>query len=219
MAGRPISPDKVLIADGDPQTVTAMGQELRAVGFDVLEAFDGSTVFDLCMVHTPSLAIIGYAISGSSGVTIAKEITSRTSVPVVLMSADSSETVVHDATAVGVIAFLLQPIDVRQLLPAVRIAIQRSRDHQALRLRAEQLNTALQGGRNVSLAAGLLMATFHIGREEAFERLRRHARSNRVRLEEVASELLRATDEAAKLYESLRQQVSTGKPHTLCRDS
>jgi two-component system, response regulator PdtaR len=88
-----------------------------------------------------------------------------------------------------------------------------------LRSRSEQLNAALQGGRNVSLAAGLLMATFHIGREEAFERLRRHARSNRVRLEEVASELLRAVDEAAKLYEPLSQQVSTAKTNILCRNS
>ena len=219
MAGRPISPDKVLVADGDAQTVAALGQQLRVAGFEVLEAFDGPSVFDACMVHSPSVAIIGYAISGSSGVAIAQEVTNRTSVPVVLMSADCGEAAAREATAAGFVAFLLQPVDARQLLPAVRIAIQRSREYQALRARAEQLNAALQSGRNVSLAAGLLMATFHIGREEAFERLRRHARSNRVRLEEVASELIRATDEAAKLYESLSQQVSTGKPHTLCRNS
>ena len=135
------------------------------------------------------------------------------------MSAQSGEAVVREATAAGVMAFLLHPVDTRQLLPVVRIALQRARDLHALRSRAEQLNTALQGGRNVSMAAGLLMAMFHVGREEAFERLRRYARSNRVRLEEVASELLRATDEAAKLYESLSQQVSTGKPHKLCRSS
>jgi response regulator NasT len=105
------------------------------------------------------------------------------------------------------------------LLPVVRLAVQRARDYQALRSRAEQLDAALQGGRNVSLAAGLLMATFHIGREDAFERLRRHARSNRVRLEEVASELLRATEETTKLYEALSQQVPTGKAQTLCRNS
>jgi AmiR/NasT family two-component response regulator len=219
MAGRPISPDRVLVADSDTHTVAAVGQELRAAGFEVLEAFDGPSAFDACMAHTPSLAIVSYVISGSTGVEVAHEITNRASVPVVLMSAASSEAVVREATAAGVMAFLLQPVDARQLLPVVRIALQRARDLHALRSRAEQLNAALQGGRNVSMAAGLLMATFHIGREEAFERLRRHARSNRVRLEEVASELLRATDEAAKLYESLSQQVSTGKPHTLCRSS
>jgi response regulator NasT len=219
MTGRPISADKILVADGDLRTVAAVGQALRAAGFDVLEAFDGPSAFDACMVHTPSLAIIGYAVTGSSGVEIAQEITNRTPVPVVLMSADGNDAIVREAVAAGVLAFLLHPVDARQLLPVVRIAVQRARDYHALRSRAEQLNSALQGGRNVSLAAGLLMAMYHIGREEAFERLRRHARSNRVRLEEVASELLRATEEAAKLYEALSQQVSTIKTPTLCRNS
>jgi len=219
MGGRSISPDKVLVADHDAPTVAAVGQALRAAGFDVLEAFDGPSAFDACMVHAPSLAIIGYGIAGSTGLEIAHEIINRTSVPVVLLSAISNDVIVREAVAASVSGFLLKPIDVRQLLPVVRIALQRARDYLALRSRAEQLNEALQGGRNVSLAAGLLMATFHIGREEAFERLRRHARSNRVRLEEVASELLRATDEAAKLYESLSHQVSTGKPPILCRNS
>jgi AmiR/NasT family two-component response regulator len=219
MAGRPMSPNRVLVADDDVQTVAAVGQVLRAAGFDVLEAFDGPGAFDACMAHTPSLAIMGCPISGSTGVKAVHEITSRTSVPVVLMSAASDEALVHEAIAAGVIAFLLKPVDARQLLPAVRIALQRASDFKALRARAEQLNAALQGGRNVSLAAGLLMATLHIGREEAFERLRRHARSNRIRLEEVASELIRATDEAARLYESLSHQVPAGKPQALCRDS
>ena len=214
-----MAPDRVLVADDDVRTVAAVGQGLRAAGFDVLEAFDGPSAFDACMAHTPSLAIMGYPISGSTGVKAVHEITSRTSVPVVLMSTESDEALVREAIAAGVIAFLLKPVDARQLLPAVRIALQRASDFKALRARAEQLNAALQGGRNVSLAAGLLMATLHIGREEAFERLRRHARSNRIRLEEVASELLRATDEAARLYESLSHQVPAGKPHALCRDS
>lgn len=217
MAGRPISPDRVLVADGDARIVAAVGQQLRAAGFDVLEAFDGPSAFDACMAHAPSLAIVSNAMAGSASV--AHEITSRTAVPVVLMSADGGEAVAREVTAAGAIGFLLQPVDTRQLLPVVRIAIQRARDYQALRSRAEQLNSALQGGRNVSLAAGLLMATFHVGREEAFERLRRYARSNRVRLEDVASELLRTTDEAAKLYEALSHQVSTGKSNTLCRNS
>lgn len=209
-----MSPERVLVADDDVLTVAAVGQVLRAARFEVLEAFDGPSAFDACIAHTPSLAIIGYPISGSTGVKTAHEITSRTSVPVVLMSAASDEALVHEAIVAGVIAFLLKPVDARQVLPAIRIALQRAGDYKALRARVEQLNAALQGGRNVSLAAGLLMATLHIGREEAFERLRRHARSSRIRLEEVAGELLRVTDEAAKLYGLLSRQASAGKRHT-----
>jgi AmiR/NasT family two-component response regulator len=83
------------------------------------------------MVHAPSLAIISYEMSSSTG--IAHEIANRTSVPVVLMSTCSDAAVVREAVAAGVIGFLLQPVDARQLLPVVRIALQRARDFQALR--------------------------------------------------------------------------------------
>ena len=64
MAGGPMSPDRILVADGDARTVAVVAQELRAAGFDVLEAFDGPTAFDACMVHAPSLALISYIIPG-----------------------------------------------------------------------------------------------------------------------------------------------------------
>jgi hypothetical protein len=44
------------------------------------------------------------------------------------------------------------------------------------------------------------------------ERLRRHARSNRIRLEEVASELLRVNDETVKLHEALSHHATARKP-------
>jgi response regulator NasT len=98
------------------------------------------------------------------------------------------------------------------------VAIQRGRDIRALRVQAEQLNTALQSGRAVGLAAGLLMARFRLSREEALERLRRHARSNRIRLEEVASELLRVHEESARLYGSLSHCTPTQKVGARCTD-
>jgi DNA-binding response OmpR family regulator len=66
MVGRPISFDRVLVADSDARIVAFVGQELRAAGFDVLEAFDGPSALDACMVHAPSLAIISYKMSSST---------------------------------------------------------------------------------------------------------------------------------------------------------
>ncbi len=215
-----IAPNKILLADNDPVLVATVGRELREAGFEVLEAFDSSTAFDLCMEQTPSLAIIDQAISGATGIEIAQQIANHTSVPTVLTSNSSDETLVRNATAAGALAFLLKPVDSRQLLAMVRVAFQRGRDFRALRVQAEQLNTALQSGRNVGLATGLLMARFRIGRDEALERLRRHARSNRIRLEEVATELLRMNDESVKMYDALSHCASAkAKSSARCSDT
>jgi AmiR/NasT family two-component response regulator len=202
----------VLVADDDPLIVATLGHGLRAAGFDVFEAFDGPSALDACVAHNPSLAIIDYAMPGPNGVEMARLIAARTSVPVIFLSASSDEAVVREAIAAGAMTFLVKPIDTQQLLPVVRTALERAREFQALRSQADQLNTALQTGRNVSIATGLLMAKLQIGQQEALERMRRHARSKRIRLEAFATELLRANDEAGKLYESLSNRIEARPP-------
>src|SRR5450756_136301 len=79
----------------------------------------------------------------------------------------------------------------------VRLAM--TAELQTLREQARQLTTALQTGRNVGVATGILMAQFHISQQEALERLRRQARSKRARLDEVAAELLAAAEQFTAL--------------------
>jgi two-component system, response regulator PdtaR len=214
-----ITANKVVLADEDPLLMATLGRELREAGFEVLEAVDGPAAFDLCMGHAPSATVIDYALSCSTGMEVAHQIANHTSVAVVLMSTSSDEATVQTAINVGALGFLGKPFAASQLLATVRMAIQRGRDIRALRVQTEQLNAALQSGRNVGLATGLLMARLRIGRNEALDRLRRHARSNRIRLEEVASELLRMHEESLRLYDSLSHHVPARKPGSRCTDS
>ncbi len=47
------------------------------------------------------------------------------------------------------------------------------------------------------------MSRFHLSQKEAYDRLRRQARSTRVRLEDIAVELLRMSEEDTRLYDAL----------------
>ena len=202
----------ILVADDDPLIVATLGYVLRAADFAVAEAFDSASALDACISLSPALAVIDYSMPGMNGVELARQIAAQTSVPVLFLSAYDDEAIVRDAIAAGAMTYLIKPVDTLQVMPAVRTALQRSRELRALRFQADQLNSALQTGPNVSIATGLLMAKFQIGQQEALERLRRHARSKRTRLEAFASELLRATDEAGKMYESLNQRVTAPSP-------
>jgi len=192
---------RVLLADDDRLIVATLGQRLRAAGYEVLEAFDGPSTLETCMTLNPDLAIIDYSMPGMSGVEIARAIASSTNTPVIFLSAYSDEPIVTDAIAAGAMTYLVKPIDTEQLLPIVRAALQRAREFNALRFQAGHLFTALQKDRNVSVAIGLLMSRFNIGQHEAFERLRRHSRSIRAKVEDVATELLSANDEMGRMLE------------------
>lgn len=198
----------ILVADDDPLILSTLSRGLRIAGFEVLEANDGESALQICIAFAPSVALLDYAMPGLSGVELARQIAGSTQVPVVFLSAYSDEAIVDQAIAAGAMSYLVKPIDIPQLLPVIRAAVRRSQELQALRLQTMQLSTALQSGRSVNIATGLLMARFRIGQQEAFERLRHHARSKRARLEEVATELLRVTDAADRCYESLRPAES-----------
>ena len=181
---------------------------LRAARFDTLEALDGLSALTACVSHNPSLAVISHPLPGSHGVELARLIATQTSVPFIFLTTDSDESTLRQAIEAGALAYLLKPIEVRQIVLAVHTALQRAQEIQALRTRAQGLNAALQSERNVYVAIGLLMARFHVSQEEAFERLRRHARSKRTRVEQIATELLSASDQVGKVYEALGQQIS-----------
>jgi two-component system, response regulator PdtaR len=193
----------VLLVDDDPLILETFGQSLREAGFEVIETSDGASALQICITQTPALAVIDYAMPGLSGLDLARQLVAQTDVPFLFLSAYADEKVVQSAVAAGALTFLLKPIDSDALIPPVRTALERSREVMALRSEAERLSAALKIDRNIGVATGLVMARFKIGQVEAFERLRRNARSRRIRLEEVVGELLKATEETAKFYHSL----------------
>jgi two-component system, response regulator PdtaR len=202
----------ILVADDDQLIVMSLSHVLRAAGFDVLEAFDAVSALELCSTRPVSVAIVDYSMPGMNGIEFARLNAARTAVPVIFLSGYSDEEIVGEAIAAGAMTYLVKPVETKHLLPVIRTALQRSRELNALRTQTQQLNSALQSSRPVNIATGLLMARFQIGQEEAFERLRRQARSRRTRLEEVAAELLRMNDEIDKLYGPLSHGAPGHRP-------
>ena len=198
----------VLVAEDDPLALAALVKELRAAQFDTLEVLDGLSTLTACVTHNPALAVISHPLPGAHGVELARLIATQTSVPFIFLSTDSDESTVRQASEAGALAYLLKPLEARQIVPAVRTALQRAQEIQVLRIRAQGLSAAVQSERNVCIATGLLMARFHVSQQEAFERLRRLARSKRTRVEQIATELLSASDQAGRVYEALSQQIS-----------
>lgn len=83
------------------------------------------------------------------------------------------------------------------------------RDDELAALRAEnaQLARAVAQARDVSVVVGILMERFRLGRQAAFENLRGQARARRVRLEDLAAELLAAEERLQRLSDRVAPQA------------
>jgi len=195
---------RALIADDDELVRGLISGWLQDEGFRVLEAADSAAALELCVSQNPDVAIFDFDMPGYSGAELAGVAIEQTETPIVLLSSHDEPPIVELAISAGVLAYLVKPAEQSQLLATVRTVMRRGRELRELRARSDKLGRALEAGRTVNLATGLIMGRMGLTQKEAFESLRQYARSNRARLEEVAEELLRATDAAARLFSRLK---------------
>jgi two-component system, response regulator PdtaR len=198
-----VAVNSILLATDDKLIIATIGGALRSAGFEVTEALDGVSALETCLTIRPSLAVIDDNRSDSDGIQLARQLTERFFVPFVYLSAYDDEAMISAAVAAGAMAYLVKPIDPQQIVPVVRAALRRSQELRALQSQTERLATAVQTGKQIGIATGLIMANLRLDQQEAFERLRRQARARRARLEDFAAELLRVANETGGFYRSL----------------
>ncbi len=181
---------RILIADDDRLILSTLGQGLRDAGYEVLEATDGEAAVHLCDTEQPDLAVLDIRMPGMSGVEAAHLIQQRTEVPFMFLSAYGDKEIVKLAVEQGALGYLVKPVDIPQVVPAIEAALARARELSALRKSEHNLTSALNTGREISMAVGLIMERYRLSRSTAFEVLRSYARSEQLKINQLASTIL-----------------------------
>lgn len=183
---------RILLVDDDRLILATLSKGLKHSGYLVLQAATGEEALRLAHQHRPDLALLDMRMPGMSGLDVAEELR-RDDVPFIFLSAYGETDVVKEAVARGALCYLVKPVDLPQLLPPIEAALGRACEIQALRTNQGHLNAALNNGREISTAVGLVMERYRLPREVAFEVLRNHARANRRKLSDLAGDLIRAS--------------------------
>lgn len=188
-------PNSLLLVDDDRLILTTLGNGLSAVGYRVSVAESADEAEELLAGGLrPDLALLDVRMPGRDGLELARRLDQLDHIPFVLLTAFGDRELVEQANAVGALAYLVKPLDVPQLVPAIEAAIARAGEISELRETRRQLRQALDGDRQISVATGIVMVQHRIGRRAAFEALRRSARSQRKKLAEVADEVVVAQE-------------------------
>lgn len=190
------APRHVLVVDDDRLVLAALAEGLRGVGYRVTGAASAEDALAAAAREAPDLALLDVRMPGMSGIELGARLR-EAGVPFLYLSAYGDRDAVENALEEGALGYLVKPLDIQQIVPSIEAALTRARDLRRLRETEAQLNAALSGTRDISMAVGLLMMRDRINREEAFELLRANARAQRRTAAEVAKELLSS---AEKLY-------------------
>jgi response regulator NasT len=183
----------VLVVDDDRVILATLEVGLHDAGYEVSVAGSAKEAVDLMAKSPPDLAILDVRMPGMDGVELAGYLRERTNIPFLFLSAYGDVDLVRRAVAQGALGYLLKPIDIPNLIPSVEAALARGREIERLRDAETRLQTALATEQKTRTAVGVLMERRRLDPQSAFETLRRHARSQRRKITDVADEVISAT--------------------------
>lgn len=184
----------ILIVDDDRLVLALLARGLEDAGYAVIEASDSAAALDVVQREKPDLALLDVRMPDMSGLRLAEILSSQHGVPFMFLSAYDDSPTIARATALGALGYLVKPLDVPHIVPSIEAALGRAEQIRALRNTGQQLNHALEAGREISIAVGILMERLRMSREAALDHLRSLSRSQRRRMEEVSSAIVAAAE-------------------------
>ena len=110
--------------------------------------------------------------------------------PVLMLTAFSQKDLVERALDAGVMAYVVKPFTIDDLIPAIEIAATRHAQMLALKSEVADLTERLETRKLVDRAKGLLMQAMKLSEPEAFKWIQRTAMDKRVSMKEVAEAVI-----------------------------
>ena len=193
-----MSKGKILVVDDDRLVLATLTHGLSQAGYQVIDADNGDDAILLAREHRPDLALLDIRMEGKSGFDVAAYLREAHQTPFMFLSAFSDEATVGKVRELGAVAYLVKPVDIRQIVPAVERAF-RERAAQPPAAPPHPRTERVPAGNDalahpVSLAVGILMHRYSLDRRTAFERLERMSASAGSTLEAQAERLVQAVE-------------------------
>lgn len=181
---------QLLLVDDERVVLAILGLGLSKAGYNVMtaESVDEAEAL-LASGLQPSIAIIDISMPVRTGLELA-EILAVKQVPFILLTAINDQAIVDQSTHLGALSYLVKPVTVQQLIPAIDAALARSEELRGLKATENQLQAALNGSREINIAIGITMAKHQLSRKAAFELLRSTARKQSQKLADLATQLI-----------------------------
>jgi DNA-binding response OmpR family regulator len=136
---------KVLVVEDEAVINQAVADRLAAEGFEVRQAYDGTTGVAEAEAWSPDLVVLDVMLPGIDGHEVCRRVQAARPVPVIMLTARDDETDVLVGLGVGADDYLTKPFSMRELVARVRVLLRRV-ERAAELARADQDGADLEVG-------------------------------------------------------------------------
>ena len=113
---------RILVVDDDRLVLATLSHGLAQAGYEVIDADNGDDAILLAREHRPELALLDIRMEGKSGFDVAATLRDAYAIPFMFLSAFADEATLATVKSLGALAYLVKPLDVGQIVPAVEAA-------------------------------------------------------------------------------------------------
>jgi AmiR/NasT family two-component response regulator len=167
---------RILVAEDETIIRLDLVEMLTESGYEVVaQAENGAAAVELAKLHKPDLAILDVKMPEMDGITAAEQIISIA--PVLMLTAFSQRDLIERARDAGVMAYVVKPFSINDLLPAIEIAISRHRQMKSLESEVADLYDRLETRKNLS-------------EPESFNWIQKTAMDRRISMKQVAQAVI-----------------------------
>jgi len=183
----------LLIIDDEAANIQVISNFLETQGIEIMMAKNGVDGISRAKKGQPDLILLDIRMPGMDGYEVCHQLKSDEStreIPIIFMTGLTELDDKLKAFAVGGVDYITKPFQESELLARVSVHLQLSNLQKELADKNARLEGALDTGNVVNVAIGVLMAQKGLSRDEAFEIIRSQARTQRVKVTVIASEIL-----------------------------
>lgn len=187
----PDKPKRILIADDEHLMASGIARAVASLGYQVLgPVSDGRAAIHAAETELPDMCLLDIEMPEMDGLQAANEIWGNMGIPAILISAYSQQEYIDRATETGVFAYLIKPVNADDLRVAIGIAWTRVKQQDVLAGRIRQLEITIDNRKAIEKAKWILVETNGFDEATAHASLQRHARTNQLKLHEVATAIV-----------------------------
>ncbi|CAB4685397.1 MAG: response regulator [Actinobacteria bacterium] len=180
---------RILVAEDETIIRLDLVEMLTEAGYEVIaQAENGAVAVELAKQHKPDLAILDVKMPEMDGITAAEQIILLA--PVLMLTAFSQRELVERARDAGVMAYVVKPFSINDLVPAIEIAISRHKQMKSLESEVADIYERLETRKVIDRAKGILMKAMNLSEPESFSWIQKTAMDRRISMKEVANAII-----------------------------
>jgi response regulator NasT len=182
---------RILVAEDELLSAMALQAQLEALGHVVIgPAYNGRAAVELARANPVDLAILDVRMPALSGLQAAQEIAAIQVVPVILLSGYSDPEMIEEATKAPVFHYLVKPVSMADLGPAIAVAMTRFNEWREVRGEVHELEQKLEDRKLIERAKGLLMDARGLAEADAYRLLQKESQNRNQPMVEIARSIL-----------------------------